>query len=202
MSKQFWDDSFSGTEFAYGHMENEFINEKSDLISARSKVACFAEGEGRNAVYLAKEGHDVSVYDQSAVGLEKAKKLAEQNNVFVNTFEIDLTKEKIAEEDYDAAIMVYGHVPRKDQLFLLNNIIDSVKEDGIILIEGYSTEQLKYKTGGPGSVDMLYDPNDILNWIKDYKCLHFYYGEAVRHEGKRHHGLGHIVQIVIQKSSI
>ena len=46
---------------------------------------------------------------------------------------------------------------------------------------------------------MLYNPIDILNWIHDYKCIHFYYGEARRDEGKRHTGLGHVIQVVIQK---
>lgn len=199
MSKEHWDQSFSDEQFVYGEVENKFINEKSNLIPANSKVACFAEGEGRNAVYLAKLGHDVSVYDQSIVGLEKSKELAHHNGVSIKTYEVDLTKEKVNQEQYDAAIMVFGHVPREDQPFLLNNMIDSVKPGGIILLEVYSDAQLSYKTGGPQSIDMLYNPLDMLEWIKDYKNIHFFYGEADRVEGKGHTGLGHVIQIAIQK---
>lgn len=199
MSKEHWDNSFSDENFVYGEKENIFINNKSIIIPAHSKVVCFAEGEGRNAVYLAKLGHDVTTYDQSIIGLGKTKTLASQNNVEVETMEMDLTKEKIKPNQYDAAIMVFGHVPKEDQPFLMESMIGSVKPGGYILFEVYSEAQLAYLTGGPTSVDLLYNPADILHWIKDYKCIHFYYGEAERNEGKRHAGLGHVIQVVIKK---
>ena len=199
MSKEHWDNSFSDKVFVYGENENVFINNKSDVIPPHSKVGCFAEGEGRNAVYLAKLGHDITSYDQSVIGLEKTKDLASQNNVDVETVEIDLTKEKVETNQYDAAIMVFGHVPKQDQQFLMESMIGSVKPGGYVIFEVYSEAQMAYKTGGPGSVDMLYHPVDILNWIKNYKCIHFYYGEAERSEGKRHSGLGHVIQVVIKK---
>ncbi|WP_257352201.1 class I SAM-dependent methyltransferase [Pseudalkalibacillus decolorationis] len=199
MSKEHWDNRFSDKDFVYGESENVFINNISNIIPEHSKVGCFAEGEGRNAVYLAKLGHDITSYDQSMIGLEKTKTLASQNNVDVETVAIDLTKEKVKPNQYDAAIMVFGHVPKKDQPFFLESMISSVKPGGYIIFEIYSEAQLEYQTGGPKSVDLLYDPVDILNWIKNYKCIHFYYGEVERNEGKRHVGLGHVIQAVIMK---
>ncbi len=199
MSKEHWDNSFSDNDFVYGERENEFINKMSNIIPEHSKIGCFAEGEGRNAVYLAKLGHDVTAYDQSMVGLEKAKSLASKHNVDVETVAMDLTKEKVKANQYDVAIMVFGHVPKKDQPFFIGNIINSVKPGGYIILEVYSEDQLRYKTGGPKSMEMLYNPIDFLKWINHYTCLHFYYGEAVRNEGKRHTGLGHVIQAVIKK---
>lgn len=200
MSKEHWDNSFSDRDFVYGEVPNVFIKEKSNLIPEHSSVTCLAEGEGRNAVYLASQGHKVTTYDQSLVGLRKTKELADRNNVHVETIEMDLTEEKVDESRYDAAIMVYGHVPRKDQSFLMEGLINSVKSGGHVIFEVYSEEQLDYLTGGPGFKEMLYDPVDILEWIKEDKCLHFYYGEAVRNEGKRHNGTGHIIQVVLKKA--
>lgn len=199
MSKEHWDNSFLDDDFVYGEKENAFIHDMSELIPAGAKVGCFAEGEGRNAVYLAKLGHDVTAFDQSTIGLGKAKTLAQKNNVDIETVAQDLTKEKVESNQFDAAIMVFGHVPEANQRFLVDSMIDSVKSGGHVMFEVYSEDQLEYKTGGPKSVDMLYDPADVLNWIKDYKCIHFYYGEAVRHEGKRHSGLCHVIQVAIKK---
>ncbi|MFS0784720.1 class I SAM-dependent methyltransferase [Bacillus sp. 1P06AnD] len=199
MSKEHWDKSFSDKEFVYGKRENQFLHDMHAVIPADSKVGCFAEGEGRNAVYLAKLGHDVTAFDQSGVGLEKTKRLAAENGVEVETIELDLTEEKVGVDLFDAAVMVFGHVPKQGQPFLFDSMIGSVKKGGYILFEVYSEEQLAYGTGGPGSKEMLYDPIDILNWIKPYKCLHFCYGEVERNEGKRHSGKGHVVQCVIQK---
>ncbi|WP_339227413.1 class I SAM-dependent methyltransferase [Oceanobacillus sp. FSL K6-2867] len=199
MSKEHWDKSFSDEDFVYGERENAFIHDMSKIIRDQSKVGCFAEGEGRNAVYLARLGHDVTTYDQSTIGLEKTKILANKNNVDVETVAIDLTSEKVKTNQFDAAIMVFGHVPKENQKFLIKNMIDSVKSGGHIIFEVYSEAQLKYQTGGPRSLDMLYNPVEILDWIKNYKCIHFYYGEAMRHEGKRHVGLGHVIQVAIKK---
>ncbi|MBY7142482.1 class I SAM-dependent methyltransferase [Virgibacillus sp. NKC19-3] len=199
MSKEHWDNSFADTDFVYGEKENAFIHDMSGIIPDHSKVGCFAEGEGRNAVYLAKLGHDVTAYDQSTIGLEKTKVLASQNNVDVETVEVDITKDKIPENQFDAAIMVFGHVPKKDQSLVVKNMIDSVKPGGYVMFEVYSENQLEYKTGGPQSFDMLYNPAEILDWIKYHKCIHFYYGEVNRIEGKRHIGNGHVIQVVIEK---
>ena len=199
MSKEVWDKSFSDTDFVYGESENVFINRMSSILPEQSKVGCFAEGEGRNAVYLAKLGHEVTAYDQSMIGLEKAKTLADSNHVHVETVAMDLTKEKVEPNQYDAAIMVFGHVPKKDQPFFMENMMNSVKPGGYIIFEVYSEAQLEYQTGGPKSVELLYDPVEVLNWISDYKCIHFYYGEAVRNEGKKHIGLGHVIQVVLKK---
>lgn len=199
MSKEHWNSSFSDDDYVYGEIPNQFIKENSDHIPENSAVACLAEGEGRNAVYLAKQGHRVTAYDQSNVGLDKTKKLAAKHDVNVATVEMDLTKEKVDENLYDAAIMVFGHVPRSDQAFLMESLMNAVKPGGYVIFEVYSEDQLDYRTGGPPVKDMLYDPADILQWMGQSKFLHFYYGEAERKEGKRHSGTGHVIQVVLRK---
>lgn len=162
MSKKFWDESFSDEQYVYGVKENAFIHKMSPLIPAHAKVGCFVEGEGRNAVYLAKKGHTVTAYDQSTVGLEKTTALAAKNNVTVETVESDLTKDELEKNMYDAAVMVFGHVPKEQQEFFITNIIQSVKNGGYVFFEVYSKKQLQYKTDGPQAVEMLYDPEQIL----------------------------------------
>ncbi|MFD2211538.1 class I SAM-dependent methyltransferase [Virgibacillus halophilus] len=199
MSKEHWDNSFSDADYVYGETANVFIQDKSELIPNNATIGCFAEGEGRNAVYLAKLGYHVTAFDQSAVGLEKTKALAAKNQVDVQTAQFDLTREKVPKNQFDAAIMVFGHVSRQDQPFFIRNILDAVKPDGYVIFEVYSEDQLDYGTGGPSVKEMLYDPKDILQWIEDHKCLHFYYGEAYRQEGKKHSGACHLIQVVIKK---
>lgn len=199
MVKEKWDEQFSTHPFTYGKTANPLITEKHHLFSPASHIACFAEGEGRNAVYLAKLGHNVTAYDVSSVGLQHANLLAKENNVIIETVEADLTKTKPEQEQYDGAIMIFGHVEQKQQETFFANIIQSVKTGGYVMIEVYSNKQLEYRTGGPGNALYLYDPIDILKWINNYHCVHFYYGEAKREEGYRHTGVGHVIQIIIRK---
>lgn len=199
MAKEKWDKQFSENQFTYGKKANTFIQEKSSLFTPDSRIACFAEGEGRNAVYLAKQGHTVTAYDLSSVGLEHTRLLAEENKVTVQTIEADLTKDEIEKDKYDGAIMVFGHVAEESQAYFIKNMINAVKPGGLFIFEVYSKEQLKYNTGGPGNKQFLYDPKQLLTWIEAYTCLHFYYGEANREEGYRHTGVGHVIQSVIKK---
>ncbi|MCA1010367.1 class I SAM-dependent methyltransferase [Halobacillus halophilus] len=199
MSKEMWDQRFSEPNYAYGKQPNAFIKEMSERLPKDSKIGCFAEGEGRNGVYLAKMGHDVTILDQSDQGLKKAQQLAKEEDVSIETLQGDLTKMEMEPEQFNAAVMVFGHVPKQDQSFLMEQMIRSVKPGGHILFEVYSENQLTYGTGGPKTTEMLYAPEDVLRWIKDYKCLHFYYGEVERNEGERHNGLGHVIQGLIQK---
>lgn len=199
MSKEHWNNSFSDTDYVYGETPNQFIQEQAHLFSPNAYIACFAEGEGRNAVYLAAKGHPVTSYDQSEIGLTKTQDLAKKNQVEVETKEADLATEKVEADKYDGAIMVFGHVPRENQAFLFQNIVDSVKPGGVILIEVYSEDQLAYKTGGPPVQEMLYRPEDVLAWTRQQHHHHFFYGESERHEGKRHHGTCHIIQLAIKK---
>lgn len=199
MPKETWNKSFSDETYVYGVEPNLFIKAHTDEIKDQSKVACLAEGEGRNAVYLAQLGHDVTAYDISDVGLKKAERLAEKNKVTIKTVEQDLVEESLPKEAYDAAILVFGHVHKKDQRKFIENAIQSVKKGGKIIFELYSTDQLTYKTGGPGHIDFLYDPKLILELIKAYDVKHFYFGETERFEGPRHTGLCSVVQVVIEK---
>lgn len=199
MSRDHWNNSFSEEDYVYGEEPNDFIGEQAERLPEHSRIAAFAEGEGRNAVYLAGVGHEVTAYDQSEVGLHKANQLAERLGVAIETRAMDLAKELVPAESADAAIMVFGHVPKQSQPFLFENLMQSVRPGGYILFEVYSEKQLAYGTGGPKEINSLYDPADILKWLGSHDILHFYCGEAVRHEGKRHTGTGHVIQGVIKK---
>src|SRR5690625_4702398 len=104
MSKEQWDKSFSNKEYVYGIKPNVFVRDKEKLLKRNSKIACFADGEGRNAVYVAKKCHTVTAYDQSKVGLEKTQNLASKNDIQIATKQIDLTEIRVKEKNFDAAI--------------------------------------------------------------------------------------------------
>jgi hypothetical protein len=70
MSSQFWDDRYRADEHAYGREPNGFLRAEAHRI-ARGRVLCLAEGEGRNAVFLAGLGHEVTAVDFSAEGSAK-----------------------------------------------------------------------------------------------------------------------------------
>lgn len=194
-----WDERFSGDEYIYGEEANLFLQESAQLIPSNSKVAAYAEGEGRNAVFLAKLGHEVTAYDYAQVGLRKTEALAAKNGVQVQTVQADLIEEELPVEEYDAAVMIFGHFPRQDQYRVLNKIIRSVKPGGRFLMEVYEEAQISYDTGGPRDVDWLYRATELLEWCKQQRFIHFFTGEVDRTEGLYHSGSCCVVQIVVEK---
>lgn len=194
-----WHERFGSEEYVYGEEPNLFIKKHSTRLEKGKRVVCFAEGEGRNAVYLARQGHEVTAYDYALNGLKKTEALAQRNEVNITTNQKDLIQDQVPVEEFDAGIMVFGHFSKQDQKTVFDKLVSAVKPGGLVMLEVYSEDQVRYGTGGPKTKDMLYDPADLLHWIKGYKTLHFFYGEEERIEGQLHTGVGHVIQAIIEK---
>ncbi len=195
-----WDQQFKTTEYVYGEQPNAFIEDYADFIKDYVNVAAYAEGEGRNAAFLASKEHLVTAFDYAQSGLEKTKQLAKKQDVLVNTQLIDLLHDELPVEKFDAAIMIFGHFPMEKQHDVFERIVNSVKPGGRIMMELYSIYQLPYASGGPKQLDYLYDPLHVLTWCQPYKIIHFFTGEQIRNEGTLHTGLAHTIQLIIEKN--
>lgn len=195
-----WDERFNTTEYVYGEQPNAFIENYVDLLEGYVNVAAYAEGEGRNAVFLASKGHRVTAFDYAKSGLEKTHQLAKKQGVTVHTELIDLLQDNLPIATFDAAVMVFGHFPAEQQHRVFQRIVHSVKPGGRIMMELYSIHQLSYATGGPQQLNLLYNPVSVLTWCQPYKLIHFFTGEQIRKEGTLHTGLAHTIQLVIEKS--
>lgn len=193
-----WHSRFSVEEYVFGKEPNAFVVEAEHLIPT-GKVLCIAEGEGRNSVYLASKGHDVTAWDYAPSGIEKIKNLAAERGVEVRTELRDLSEVEWEEEKWDAIVHIFGHFPQ--QLFdkTMAGIQKSLKPGGLYISELYTKEQLKYGTGGPGDLELLCDPKTLLEKFENYFVKHFFVGEEERIEGSGHTGLAHVVQSVFQK---
>src|SRR4051812_29040871 len=110
MNANFWNDRYSSSGYVYGTVPNEFIAEIADRIPA-GPVLCLAEGEGRNAVFLAGRGHDVTAVDQSPVGLAKAQQLAAKQGRVIRTIAADLSTFPIEPNAWAGIVTTFGHLP-------------------------------------------------------------------------------------------
>src|SRR5690625_5049521 len=113
--KNIWDKQFSREPYSYGKDPNPFIRANSSYFEKNAHIACFAEGEGRNAIYLAKQNFSVTVFDLSSVGLTHAEQHAKQEDVQIQTRQTDLTEKIHFPNEYDGAILTFGHVHKDKQ---------------------------------------------------------------------------------------
>jgi SAM-dependent methyltransferase len=193
-----WDDIFRNEEYAYGTAPNDFLVEVINKIP-KGRVLCLAEGEGRNAVYLAEQGYEVVAVDLSVEGLKKARKLANDHNVNIVTQVEDLTDYKIAANYWDGIVSIYCHLPPAARKSLHEGVVRGLKVNGVFVLEGYTPAQLAFNTGGPQAKELLMSLNEIK---EELAGLHFEYGVEIERkimEGNKHTGKGSVLQIVARK---
>ena len=193
-----WDDRYNTVEYVYGKQPNEFLVSAIDEIP-KGKVLCLAEGEGRNAVYLARQGCSVLAVDASAVGLEKARKLAQENNVNIDTKVANLADFEIQPDSWDAVVSIFCHVPPDVRVALHRKVISGLRSGGVLVLEAYEPTQLKHKTGGPPSAEMMMTLEGLHTELAGLEFKHALEIERNIVEGKFHTGKGAVVQIVATK---
>jgi SAM-dependent methyltransferase len=190
-----WDERYSEPGFAYGTEPNEFLVSVVDAIP-KGKVLSLAEGEGRNAVYLASLGYQVTGVDGSDVGLRKGVELANEHGVVITTILADLDGFEIEPGQWDAIIACYCHVPSAIRIPLHQAAVRGLKSGGVFVLEAFSKEQLAYDTGGPQSHDMLMSLDELKQELAGLKMVHAVRIERDVREGNRHTGLASVVQVM------
>ena len=196
-----WDERYGEDGFAYGDEPNDFLAENFGKLP-KGKVLCLAEGEGRNAIFLAEKGFDVTAVDQSKVGLEKAAELAKSRGVEINTIQADLAEFEIEENVWDAVVSIWAHVPSEIRRKLHLQVMKGLKKGGAILLEAYTPKQVEFGTGGPpkGQEDLM--PH-LVDLKKELSELEFEIGHEIEREvreGKYHGGQSSVVQVLAFKN--
>jgi SAM-dependent methyltransferase len=193
-----WNERYSEVGFAYGTEPNDFLFENFGKLT-KGKVLCLAEGEGRNAVFLATKGFDVTAVDLSEVGLEKARNLAKENKVTVKTVCADLSNFAIDKNYWDSIVSIWVPLPSVIRRVLHQKVVSGLKTGGTFLLEAYTPQQLEFGTGGGKQVDLMMS----LGFLQEeLNGLNFDIAREVNreiHEGKYHNGQSAVVQVLGRK---
>lgn len=190
-----WNERYSEPGFAYGTEPNEFLLSVVDRIP-HGRILSLAEGEGRNAVFLASLGYEVTGVDGSEVGLRKAMELAKERGVAITTIQVNLSEFEIGLEQWDGIISCYCHIPSTIRISLHHAAVRGLKPGGVFVLEAFSKEQLAYDTGGPKSLDMLMSLDELKLELAGLEFIHAVEMEREVREGSRHTGLASVVQVI------
>jgi len=195
MSKEMWDQRYADEEYVYGTAPNEFFKQELDKL-APGKILLPAEGEGRNAVYAAENGWDVWAFDQSEEGMKKALRLASRHNVTIDYHLQDLETIACPENYYDAIALVFVHSHHLKRQAIHRNLIRFLKPGGILILIGYSKEQLQYGSGGPKEESMLFSLDEISEDFSILKIMSLVKLETQIDEGNFHIGKASVIQLI------
>lgn len=201
MDPAFWNDRYSGSDFFYGTSPNDFVAECAPFLPP-GPVLCLAEGEGRNAVFLASRGHAVTALDQSAVGLAKARRLASTRGVALTTLVADLADFAIAPGAWSGVVATFVHLPLPLRREVHRRVAAGLRPGGVFVLEAYTPAQVKHRTGGPvNQPELLMKLADLRDELPGLDLLVARELERIVSEGTAHHGLSAVVQVAARKPS-
>lgn len=195
--KDFWNARYAEAGYAYGKTANDFL--QSYTFRKPSKILCLAEGEGRNAVYLAQRGHEVTAIDFSEVALEKTRQLAHENGVSVQTICADLNDYALEANHWDAIVSIFAHFPPEIRKKVHQQIFESLKPRGVFLLEAYQKSQLQRGTGGPNALNMLYAAEEIRADFQAFSNIQIESKSRQINEGAFHNGISDVIQLIARK---
>jgi len=192
---KFWDQAFDIAGYKYGTQPNAFLREQAHRLPAHGQVLVPGDGEGRNGVWLATQGHTVLSVDGSAVGLAKARALAQQQGVPLATEQADLAAWAPAPGSYDAVVLTYVHFPSAQRAAIHQRLQQALRPGGWLLLEAFHPLQLQHTSGGPKDPDMLYTLEQLRGDFAGQ--LHEtlgWEGPLTLDEGPGHQGPAHVVR--------
>ena len=200
MSKGQWNSRFSCTTYVFGTEPNAFLKREAHRIPPGAQILALADGEGRNGVWLARQGHHVTAVDVSDVGQDKAARLAARHGVTLEFQLADLTQWAWPKAAYDAVIAIFIQFSGPDErAALFANMREAVRPGGLILLEGYRPEQLGYATGGPPTAENMYDETMLRAAFSGFEIVHLAATDTVISEGAGHHGMSALIDLVARR---
>jgi cyclopropane fatty-acyl-phospholipid synthase-like methyltransferase len=198
--RETWDARFSSDEYIFGTEPNVWLAQHTDLFKPGMRVLAVADGEGRNSVWMAQQGLQVDAFDISPVGIEKAKKLAQQQGVEVNFSIHGVEDYPWTTGDYDAVVAIFIQFADPDtRATLFKRMKSALKPDGVILLQGYTPKQLDYKTGGPPNLSHLYTEDLLQDAFGDLDISELRTYEDILTEGTQHHGQSALIGLVARR---
>lgn len=198
MTTNAWDTRYSEPGYAYGTEPNDFLVREAARIQG-GDVLCLADGEGRNAVYLAGRGCRVTAVDVSRVGLDKGQALARTRGVSLTSVHEDLARYEMGEVRWDAVVSIFCHLPSVLRRDVFRRVTRALRPGGVLLLEAYAPSQIGRGTGGPSDPDLL---AGLADWTEHLRGLDLVLAHEVErdvHEGRFHRGASVVVQIVAER---
>jgi hypothetical protein len=193
--KDFWNQRYLDSEYAYGVEPNRFLKEQLSTIS-KGKTLFPAEGEGRNAVYAAQQGFEVFAFDSSIEGKKKAVILAEKQKVTIEYNVTELDTLNYPENYFDTLILIFAHFPSEIRKQYHQKLLSYLKPNGSIIFEAFSKEQIHLNSGGPKQIEMLFSEEEIRTEFPNIDFVQLETVEVNIDEGPFHQGRANVVRFL------
>jgi len=195
-----WEERYATPDYLFGKDPSIFITEKTEYLKAGQTALVVADGEGRNSVFMAEQGLVVTAMDGAANAVAKAEKLAAERGVSVDFKVADILQWDWDAVQYDLVVGIFIQFVGPDaRAGIFEGMKRSLKPGGMLLLHGYTPEQIELGTGGPPFVENMYTKEILADSFGDFEilALNAYHREV--QEGRGHSGMSALIDLVAQK---
>jgi cyclopropane fatty-acyl-phospholipid synthase-like methyltransferase len=194
-----WEARFNAPGYLFGTEPNAFLKAQAGRLRDFKTALTVADGEGRNGVWLAEQGLDVLAIDFSPRALAKARALAAERGVSLRTEVADVTRWRWPANAFDAVVAIFISVDVSERPAFFNNLENTLKPGGLLLMQGYRPEQLQYRTGGPPDAERMYTRPMLQAAFADFTELDIREHDSVLNEGTAHVGMSALIDLIGKK---
>lgn len=195
-----WNDRYDRPDYLFGTEPAAFLITQAPRMDAGSRTLVVADGEGRNSVYLAGLGHDVTAFDYAPNALKKANALARARGVRVDFRQGDVFAWDWSARDYDAVVAIFIQFMGPDQRpAIFEGLKSALRPGGLLLLHGYAPRQVGYGTGGPPAAENMYTLPLLQEAFAGFDVLHEADYDAEIDEGEGHSGRSGLIDFVARK---
>lgn len=194
-----WDERFGSGEFQFGEAPNRYLEELRPWFAPGMRALALGDGEGRNGVWLASQGLEVTALDWSAVGMAKAARLAERRGVALRTLVADAAAWDYPEGSFDLVAWIYLHLPPADRAAAARGVLRALKPGGLLALECFTPAQQGRRSGGPKDLALLWSRTIVEELFSGLEVLELLEGTVLLDEGPRHQGPAEVVRALLRK---
>lgn len=194
-----WDERYGGGDFQFGEAPNLFLLSQAHRLKPGMRALAVGDGEGRNGVWLAQQGLAATSVDWSAVGLAKARALAQRRGAMLETVTADLARWDWPEARFDVIAWIYLHLPPEDRAIACAAAASALAPGGLLIMECFTPAQEGRRSGGPKDPALLWSRALVERHFAGLEVLELLEGAVRLDEGPRHQGLAEVVRAVLRK---
>ena len=195
-----WNMRYQIESYLFGVEPNEFLVAEAHRLTPHQRVLCVADGEGRNSVWMARQGLDVEAFDISEVAVGKARRLAAEHGAHVDFNCASVAGFDWPTDRYDAVAAIFiQFLTALERPLLFDQILRSLQPGGLLLLEGYRVEQLAYGTGGPSVPEQLYREEQLRDELRAFEILELRSEDREVQEGASHRGMSALIEVVARR---
>lgn len=194
-----WDERYAGGTFQFGEAPNLFLVSQAHRLRPGMRALAVGDGEGRNGVWLAEQGLAATSVDWSAVGLAKARALAERRGVPLATVTADLTRWDWPAAGFDVIAWIFVHLPPEDRAIACEGALRALAPGGVLLLECFTPAQEGRRSGGPKDPALLWSRALVERHFAGLEVLELLEGTVRLDEGPRHQGPAEVVRAVLRR---